>query len=749
MQRLTASIRDAFRHGFDTLLPLPVVIVLHHYGWAGHVPLGVVLAFMLASSVIQRPDVQLRLAGGDLGRRVGLRVALHVGLSTTVVLYSLGWGPLLIAGYAVSALPHVRWSGSRAWRPAVAAALAGIVAGQLGIATGLVHSYLEPVQAAIAGVAGAFLVGLLVRQFGLLTEQCERADDLVQVSEQRFRALVQYSSDMTVVIEPDGNVRYVSPAVQEMLGMDPEDLTGRPFAAIMAAEDAHRARLLNEELILGTDDAVVRTEMRFLHRDGSVRWHHVTFRNLLANPAVHATVANHRDVTEEKFAQEKLEYDASHDVLTGLDNRAAFAGDLAEALARARYSGEPVAVLFIDLDGFKQVNDTLGHEAGDVVLMNVASVLRQHVLGSDVIGRLGGDEFAVALPRIRSIENAEVVAQRILQGLAEPVPVAGHNLVAVASVGVALTVPADEEIDAQELIRRADLAMYDAKRGRGARWAHYHPGLEPASRITAEEIRISVEDGQLFLLYQPIVSLKTGYLVAVEALVRWNHPVRGLVSPTDFIPIAEETGLIGLVGEWVLRTACAQQAAWQAELPLAQGLKMGVNVAADQLEDVRTAGLVAGVLQEWGLSAKSLVVEVTESALADSPAARATLEALHESGIRIAIDDFGTGYSSLQYLTRLPADVLKLDRGFVAELDGTPEGSAIAEAVVRLAQTLHLSTTAEGVETLEQAAELAALGYANAQGYLFAKPLPPDQIAGMLGRLLFTRPELPVPVPGG
>jgi len=319
------------------------------------------------------------------------------------------------------------------------------------------------------------------------------------------------------------------------------------------------------------------------------------------------------------------------------------------------------------------------------------------------------------------------------------VPVAGHRIVVDASVGIALTNPAGEErIDAAELLRRADLAMFDAKRRRGARWSHYHPALEPSSRITAEEIRTAVEDGQLYLLYQPIVSLETGRLVGTEALVRWNHPVRGIIPPVEFIPVAESYGLIGIVGDWVMREAVRQLAVWRSRLRSASAIWVGVNVAADQLDDVRTAGTVLTVLEEHNIPADRLVVEVTESALADSPTARATLEALHQVGVRIAIDDFGTGYSSLQYLTRLPVDVLKLDRAFVLELDGTRQGSAIAEAVIRLAQTLDLSTTAEGVETPEQVAELTALGYRTAQGYLFAKPLPPDKLMEMLGRPVFT-----------
>jgi diguanylate cyclase (GGDEF)-like protein/PAS domain S-box-containing protein len=632
--------------------------------------------------------------------------------------------------YAVSALQHIRWTGSRAWLPALGWSLVGILLGQLAIAAGLIFTYLTPLQTQVGGLAGAILVALLVRQYGLETAHREQTEEALHRSEQRFRALVQYSSDMTVVLDPDGTVTYVSPAVQEMLGRAPEELIGTVLNDLSPDD-------LGVETLWGSarqadNKSVIRSEVRFVHADGSIRWHHVTVRNLLDTSAVGALVANHRDVTEERQAKERLAYEASHDLLTGLDNRGAFVRHLQAALRDGRSQDRAVAVLFIDLDGFKRVNDTLGHEAGDEVLSAVAGVLRRHVLATDVIGRLGGDEFAVALPRIESPDNAAAVARRILAGLAEPVQVAGHNLVLGASVGICLALPDAEPVGAADLLRRADLAMYHAKRSRGPRWELYSPELEPASRISADEIRTAAAEDQLFLAYQPIVALEDGRVVGAEALVRWNHPTRGLVLPSDFIPIAEENGLIRLVGEWVLRTAGAQLADWRAVVPDADDLWLSVNMAADQLEDPQTDRLVRSVLETTAIPSDRLVVEVTESALADSAAARATLEALHEAGVRIAIDDFGTGYSSLQYLTRLPVDILKLDRAFVDELDGTPEGSAIADAVVRLAQTLHLRTTAEGVETEAQAAELVALGYTTAQGYLYSRPVSPQGLAAML-----------------
>lgn len=719
--------------GFETVLPMPFVLVFHRMGLAGVAPAWLLLTSMTVSGLMQVTRVQVRLAGGDLRRRLNLRLALHL-VPATAALYLTGWGPVLVIGYVIACLQHIRWTGSAAWRPAIWWSAAGIAVGQAATAAGWIFTYLTPVQVQMAGVGEAFVVVLVVRRFGTETACREEAQEELHRSEQRFRALVQYSSDMTVVLGPDAVVEYVSPAVEELLGLQPEELLGRRISDLIAPEDTADADRLTVD-VERSPGMVLRSELRFRHRDGSMRWHHVTMRNLRDAPGVGAVVANHRDVTEQRLARDRLAYEATHDLLTGLDNRGAFLGHLRAALERDADPGRAVAVLFIDLDGFKQVNDTFGHEAGDRLLTSVATILRRLLLGSDTIGRLGGDEFAVVLPRIGTAENAVAVAARILECLAEPIVVAGRTLPIGASIGIALATgePTSEPSDeAADLLRRADLAMYDAKRGRGSRSALYHPGLEPTSRVTTEEIRVAVATGQLRLAYQPIVQLSTGRLVAAEALVRWRHPTRGLLLPSDFVPVAEENGLIGLVGEWVMRSACHQLAAWRSRFAEADQLRLGVNVAADQLEDGRMAPAIVALLDGLRIPPDRLVLEITESVLADSPAARIGLETLHEAGVRIAIDDFGTGYSSLQYLTRLPADVVKLDRAFVAELNGTAEGAAIAVAVARLAHTLHLDITAEGVETPEQAAELCGIGYGTAQGYLFAEPVSAERFALMI-----------------
>jgi PAS domain S-box-containing protein len=301
VQSLPAGGRRFFMHAFDSLLPLPVVVVLHRFGYAGRAPVALLIVVMLVASVLQQPAVQSALAGGDLQRRLFWRIGLQLGLSTTLSIYLLGWGPLMVVGYAVSALQHIRWSGSRAWGPAVCWALAGIALGQAATAAGLLYSYLTPLQTQLAGASGAILVVLLVRQYGLETAQRERAEQALHSSEQRFRALVQYSSDMTVVLDRSGTVSYVSPAVEPMLGRTPQELVGRAITDLLAPPDARAGGQWLADAP-AQDQQVRHAEMRLLHADGSERWHQVTLRNLLDETAVGALVANHRDITEERRA---------------------------------------------------------------------------------------------------------------------------------------------------------------------------------------------------------------------------------------------------------------------------------------------------------------------------------------------------------------------------------------------------------------------------------------------------------------
>jgi len=431
-----------------------------------------------------------------------------------------------------------------------------------------------------------------------------------------------------------------------------------------------------------------------------------------------------RQKVETRLRERELELKqmALHDPLTGLANRAGLDARLAEAVG----AHADVALLLIDLDDFKLVNDVHGHAAGDAVLTEFAQILLAGVRAGDLAARIGGDEFVVLVTGVPDADQAVAAAQRILAvAAATPVHVGEEVLPVRASIGVATSRPGDTP---KELLRRADIAMYQAKH-LGTHSVQLHdPSMSDrraADALLGEDLAGALERGELHVLYQPLVDLTDSRMVGAEALVRWHHPRLGVVSPAQFIPIAERSGTITEIGLFVLETACRQGAEWN-------GCYVSVNLSPRQLQEQTLVADVLDVLARTGLAPERLVLEVTESALVDESAGIAKLRAFRDHGIHVAIDDFGTGYSSLHYLTRLPVDILKIDRSFVAELNGTPEGSGITEAILRLSQVLHLTTVAEGIETAEQAAELQLLGCGIGQGYLFARPLPPAELHELL-----------------
>jgi diguanylate cyclase (GGDEF)-like protein len=418
------------------------------------------------------------------------------------------------------------------------------------------------------------------------------------------------------------------------------------------------------------------------------------------------------------------------DALTGLANRAQVYETVTQALARNTQTGRSTAVVLADMNGFKQINDTWGHQAGDQILVAFASALRRGVLGSDLVARLGGDEFAIVLRDIGEIGHAESVLRRILAEIRQPVIVAGRSVPLRASFGVALCRPG--EADTDTLLHRADLAMYHAKRTKTIGWSCYEPALEDGDGpALKDDLRHAVVAGQMRIHYQPIVNILDGQIRGVEALVRWEHPKRGLLPPAAFIDLAERIGVISDIGEWVLEQACRQVLQWQrTHTP---PLELSVNISAHQLSDSTFAQTITAIVERAEFNPRHLVLEVTESAAVKDHAV-GQLALLRDTGIRIALDDFGSGYSSLCHLTRLPVDVLKLDRSFVSELNGTPAASAVAEAVLRLGDALCLQTVAEGVEHDAQARELTLLGCHTAQGYHFARPMPPESLTALLNQ---------------
>jgi diguanylate cyclase (GGDEF)-like protein/PAS domain S-box-containing protein len=570
-------------------------------------------------------------------------------------------------------------------------------------------------------------------QLTLSLESAVLARDLQRrESEARFRSLVQNASDVTMVVGADTVVSYVTPPVQRVLGWEPAELLGVELAELIHPEESAYARAFYADMD-GDGESTATVEWRVRHRDGSWRQFEVVNASLLDDDAVRGIVATLRDVTERRELERELEHQAFHDRLTGLANRALFRDRLEHALARRNRNPHPVAVLLLDLDDFKVVNDSLGHAAGDRLLVMVAERLRGHLRASDTTARLGGDEFAVLLDDPASADEATLVAERLVEVLTAPYQLDGRELFVRASIGVALAAVTGQPAD--ELLRDADMAMYAAKAQSRGGYQIFQPALHEAAvgRLALEgDLQRGIEEGQFALHYQPILELASGRLVGLEALLRWHHAERGWVAPLDFIPAAEASGQIVPIGRFVLRQACRQAVAWQARFP-AQPLKMSVNVSARQLQEPDVAEDIKRVVDECGMDPRLLVLEITETVLVkDVEAMAAKLRALTACGLRVAVDDFGTGYSSLSYLHRFPVHLLKIDKSFTDRVDGSVDDAALARAIVRLGQALHLETVAEGVETASQLAALRELGCTFGQGYHFAKPMDAGGIEGLL-----------------
>ncbi|MBW3553881.1 MAG: EAL domain-containing protein [Gemmatimonadetes bacterium] len=545
-------------------------------------------------------------------------------------------------------------------------------------------------------------------------------------SERHFRSLIENALDTITVIEADGTIRYESPSVERVLGFRPEELLGRNVFEYVHPQD--RPRVLQEfERLLTEPGRVQSMELRFRHISGTWRMMEVIGRNLLADPAVGGVVVNARDITERKAAEAQLLYDAFHDKLTGLPNRALFMDRLAQSMRRSRRDGHPrFAVLFLDADRFKLVNDSLGHSAGDRLLVQLAVRLEEAIRPGDTVARLGGDEFTILLEGITSLRAAERVAERIYQQLEAPFDLDGQEVFATVSIGVAAGHSRYEK--PEELLRDADLAMYRAKSLGRARHEVFDRALHEralSALRTETELRHALQRGLMRLHYQPIVELRTGELKGFEALVRWRHPTRGLLHPGEFLPAAEESGLIVPLGWWVLEHALREVCRWREEngpdCPF-----VTVNLSARQFAQPELVHKVAEVMRRTETPGRLLKLELTESTVMDRPEEGAwTLGRLRELGIGLCIDDFGTGYSSLGYLHQFPVDTLKVDRSFVARLHREGPDSALVRTVVRLGRDLGLDVIAEGIETEEQHEALRSLGCGYGQGFHFSKPVPP------------------------
>jgi diguanylate cyclase (GGDEF)-like protein/PAS domain S-box-containing protein len=561
----------------------------------------------------------------------------------------------------------------------------------------------------------------------------------ISESEARYSSTVELAAIGISHVAPDGRFLHVNRQLCEMLGYTKEELLARSVKDISHPDDINITDQQKRELHAGRIDSA-KVEKRYLRRDGSTVWVRITIaekRRSNGDPLYDISVVE--DVTDRKFAEARVEYLATHDEMTGLPNRAMFAELLERAVGSAKRHARRFAVLFIDLDRFKVINDSLGHEAGDVLLKTMALRFKECVRASDVVARLGGDEFVVLADEVEDPEQAAVVARHIISAALKPVSIEGQECRVTASVGIAVY-PEDAD-DAQSLMKNADMAMYLAKAEGKNNHQFYSKEIRAMSveRVALEtNLQKALERGEFRVQYQAKVSIGTGEINGVEALLRWWNPELGAVTPAQFIPLAEETGLIVPIGKWVLQTACEQNVAWQNE-----GLApvcMAVNISPRQFRDPGLLDDIAEVLETTGADPGLLELEITESMVMHNVGqAVEKLNAIKAMGVRLAIDDFGTGYSSLAQLKKFPIDTLKVDRSFIRDIPSNAEDRAITEAIISMGRTLGVTVVAEGVETADQQAFLSSRSCDEMQGFFFSKPSHPNEFARLLRKHVATR----------
>jgi diguanylate cyclase (GGDEF)-like protein/PAS domain S-box-containing protein len=560
-------------------------------------------------------------------------------------------------------------------------------------------------------------------------KETERA---LEGSEARFRVLTESSLDLISVMAEDGTILYQNAVLRNLVGYDPSDTVGKDVFSLIHRDDVEQVRAAFRRIV-DTYQASSPFEFRLRHRDGAWRTFESLGTNCLTNPHIRGVVFNSRDVTDRKVIQQRIQHLAYHDNLTGLPNRSLLQDRLAHSIARAERSSRKVAVLFIDLDNFKNINDTLGHDVGDELLRQVSRRLTECVRLEDTIARQGGDEFIVLLDSLEDGRGGSIVAQKILNSLRQPFQLGAAEQHVSGSVGIALY-PEDGR-DPQTLMKNADTAMFHGKSLGKNTYQYFTAQMNVAvkRRMTLESaLRRAVLQKDFVLHYQPQINLDTGEIIAVEALVRWKTEDSGTVMPGDFIPLAEETGLINEIGEWVLREGCRQAKEWQ-DKGLSKTRRIAVNLSARQFGDRAFLDMVTRVLAETGLDPRCLELEITESqVMRQTEGLIMLLNRLADMGVHLAIDDFGTGYSSLSYLKRLPIQKLKIDQSFIRDITVDPNDTAIVVAIINMAKSLDLETIAEGVETAGQLALLRAKGCRVGQGFFFSAPVRAEALYPVL-----------------
>lgn len=564
-----------------------------------------------------------------------------------------------------------------------------------------------------------------------------RTLEILSESENRFRSIVESANDAIILTDSQGKIISWNKTAEVIFGYRETEILGQmlstlfpPISRSKIFGDSKTDSMLASGLLHPGSKAI---ELEGLKKEGSRFPLEISLSSWETAEGIFYTGII-RDITERKSLEDQLTHLALHDPLTKLANRVLFRNRVELSLERAKRSSLPIAVLFLDLDNFKTINDSLGHAAGDELLISVAERIRACLRTSDTPARLGGDEFAVLIEDTKHTEGAVLVAERIKDVLSSPFLINGKTVFVGASIGIASTVTSQE--NPEELLRNADVAMYIAKnQGKGC-YAVFENKMHEAlvQRVEIEsELRRAIDRKEFVLHYQPIINLQSKQIVGMEALVRWNHPQRGLIPPMEFIPIAEESNLILPLGQWILEEACEQANKWQNQFGGESLLSITVNISNRQFEHKLLVETVTNALLKSGLSPQNLILEITENTmLENSEATGKKLQELKDLGVRLAIDDFGTGYSSLSYLQRFPVDILKIDKSFIDKINLSKEGAAVARAIITMGDTLQLRTIAEGIETPEQISELQNLGCELGQGYHFAKPLDKDSMSTFL-----------------
>ena len=679
------------------------------------------LAVFIASPLVSLVCNRLYLLA-PTPRHLHIRIAASAA-SVTMVTYLTGWGPVLVLAFAFLVLENIAVGGSRVWRTTAWWSIVGIAAGQVAIWQHWAPSFLSTSRANALALMGAVVLLFVIRMAGVVMEQKEKAETSMRLSEDRFRSLIQNSSDVTIVIDGEGRLSYVSPVVTQLLGFESSELVGRRATEIVHADDHEYVRNRFASVPTTSADPSFLQQFRMQKKDGTFCNVEAVITDQRDRPSIGGYVANVRDITERKEFEALLAHQALHDSLTGLANRQLTVDRAEHMLLRARRERGAVALCFIDLDNFKDTNDSLGHEAGDKLLCAVAERLSRMLRAGDTVGRLGGDEFVILTEGASLADGPLLVAERIREALHEPFFLKGYEglpITVTASVGIAT----GDRPSAHELLRDADVALYRAKAVGKDCCVLFEPEMQSAAvdRLALKSnLYSALANDQFFLLYQPIFEIDSMAVRGVEALLRWQHPTRGVISPDEFIPVLEENGLILGVGAWVLQQACAQAARWQSQGYLVQ---MSVNVSMRQVASPELVNDVVEALETSRVDPDTVTLEVTESVLMrDAEATVAHLCRLKELGVKIAIDDFGSGQSSLTYLRRFPIDELKIDRSFIAAIDGSRESTALLHTLVELGRTLGLSIVAEGIETCSQLEGLRGEHCAYGQGFIFARPM--------------------------